>query len=125
MNKNTNGLPERRKYPRYPGKKNLMVFDTATFGTVINISMGGILFKSLVHNTDQLPATFQLGLLSHKGDYYLDNLNCQVISISTEPPMPKTKPSFIRQTAVKFTDLNSSQKTKLQYFINHNSDSLN
>ena len=116
----TSNHQERRKSPRFSVKQNTMAFNNTTFGEVVNISTGGLRMKFLLHRNDTFETSFQLGLLSSKGDYYLDNLPCKVIRMKDTSPLRSSRSTFIREAGIMFVDLNSDQQAKLSLFLQQN-----
>lgn len=116
----TVGHKERRQHARFNVKKNTMAFNSTTFGEIINISEGGLRMKCLLHSDDTFDHSFQVGLLSNTGDYYLDNLPCKVVSIKDSSPLRSSRSTFIREAGIMFIDLTADQKAKLALFLQQN-----
>lgn len=114
------GQRERRKYPRLDVKENTMAFNSTTFGDIINISQGGLRMKFLLHRDDNFQPSFQIGLLSCKGDYYLDDLPCKVVQLKDSSPLRSSRSTFIREASIMFLDLSADQEAKLAFFLEQN-----
>ncbi len=111
---------ERRNHPRFGVKKNTMAFNSTTFGDIVNISTGGLRMKFLLHRDDNFHPAFRIGLLSCKGDYYLDNLPCKVVQVKDSSPLRSSRSTFIREASIMFLNLSADQKAKLALFLKKN-----
>lgn len=112
---------ERRQSPRFTVKQNTMAFNDTTFGDIINISKGGLRMKFLLHRNDNFTPSFQIGLLSSTGDYYLDNLPCKVVSMKDSSPLLPSRSTYICEAGIMFHDLTADQQAKLSLFLKQNS----
>jgi hypothetical protein len=115
-----NPAKERRKHQRFEAVNNILAINSLSFGQVVNLSMGGLRIKYLLHRNDPFQQAFEIGLLNNVGDTYLEKLPCQVVSAidSSLPDLPRNL--FVREVGVMFTDLNSHQINMLAEFVLHN-----
>ena len=116
-----NNLLERRKHRRYQVAENVLVFNSTTFGQIINISKGGLAFRYLAQKDDPPLATFEIGILNGDNGFYLDQLKCRTVTVNDTPPIHPTSSTIIRKTGIQFTDLTPEQNERLASFLAENS----
>ncbi len=112
-----NNLLERRKHKRYQVMKNVLVFNSSTFGQIINISKGGLSFRYLAQKDDPPLSVFEIGILNGDNGFYLDKLGCRTITVNDTPPIHPTSSTIIRRTGIQFTDLTPDQNKRLAHFL--------
>ncbi|MEN8141584.1 MAG: PilZ domain-containing protein [Thermodesulfobacteriota bacterium] len=116
---------ERRHYPRYIPRKGLLAFSSSQFGEVLNISLGGMRYRSLLGLEEPSSHVNQhIGLLnSSKGDS-LDQLPCHLVSTTNALPVFPTRNTIIREASVEFVGLSDEQKRRLQELLSENAVGL-
>ena len=97
-----------------------MAFNATSFGQVLNISEGGLLYKSLLDQAEPAPQTFAIGLLNSAEGHYIDRLPCELVQINDSPPLLPTSNTIIRQASIKFVNLSPAQRQSLQRFVKDN-----
>ena len=110
-------LQERRQHPRFVPHEELMAFNQRNFGQVINISVGGLRYKSLLLKTEQAETPPHIALLNSSGGHYLDQLPCQIVQSVDSPPLLPSSNTIIRETSVKFVGLTPKQLESLNAFL--------
>ncbi len=112
---------ERRKHKRYLLKENVLVFNEATFGQIINISKGGLSFRYLTQRDEKPLTSFAIGILNGDNGLYLENLRCRTVTVTDTPPIHPSNTTIIRKTGIKFMGLTPEQNKLLAKFIANNS----
>jgi hypothetical protein len=115
-----NNLLERRKHKRYQVEESVLVFNSTTFGQIINISEGGLSFRYLAQKGDPPLSSFEIGILNGDNGFYLDKLSCRTVTVNDTPPIHPTSSTIIRRTGIQFTDLTSEQNERLANFLIQN-----
>ena len=108
---------ERRKHTRYNVDENVMVFNTTTFGQIINICKGGLAFRYLADKNDPPLNSFELGLMNSNNAFLLDNIHCRLVTVTDSPPIHPSSSTIIRRTGVCFTNLTIEQQAELDCFL--------
>ncbi len=112
---------ERRKHQRFDSIENILALNTMSFGQIVNISMGGLRIKYLLHRNDPFQHFFNISLLNNGDNQYIDSLPCKVVSFIDSGPISLPMNLFIREAGVMFTDLTTPQINQLADFVLHNS----
>ena len=115
-----NNLLERRQHKRYQVLESVLIFNSTTFGQIINISKGGLAFRYLAQKDDPPLLSFQVSILNGNDGFYLDKLNCQMVTVNDTPPIHPTSSTIIRKTGIQFTDLTPEQNKQLAGFLANN-----
>lgn len=104
----------RRVFPRFMPQDNMYVIDSS-FGDVVNISMGGMLFTYSADKKvpDSLSAD---GIVFGCRGHFLEKIPFETISDTTLSPAVNEEPS-LRQRRILFGDLTKSQIDALESFI--------
>ncbi|MBU0680198.1 MAG: PilZ domain-containing protein [Proteobacteria bacterium] len=110
---------ERRQHHRFKSLDNIVALNNMNLGSVINMSMGGMRIKYLLRPGDSLKKSLKISLLNNEGDQYIDNLPCKVVSSTDSGPILPSTDLSTREVGVRFTNLSSSQLTKLSDFVVH------
>ncbi len=114
---------ERRNHKRYVVKQGAYAASqptATTIGPIIDISMGGLLFKYIFTNildNEFSESLFLLGSLKH----YTNNILFKIIDDFDDTNYPLSKSMQIRKRRIKFEDLSDSQRLELQHYIHGNS----
>jgi hypothetical protein len=114
-------VKERRRHQRFAATDSILAVHSSNFGQVVNVSMGGLRLKYLLHRNDSFQNSFEIGLLSHDGLRYIDRLPCKVVSARDSPLSQATLDLFVLEVGVVFTHLSPRQTRQLHDFILHNS----
>lgn len=102
-----------------------MAFNASNFGQVINISQGGLLYKSLMAQGEPSHSdSFNIGLLNSAEGHYLDQLPCRIVHVEDSSPLLPTSNTIIRESSIQFIDLSTAQKQHLQSFLDKNTMGL-
>ena len=115
---------ERRQHQRYLPHEELMAFNASNFGQVINISAGGLLYKSLMLQGDEEENPPHIGLLNSAEGHYLDQLPCRVVHVKNSLPILPSSNTTIREASIEFVNLTTEQQSKLQDFLSQNTVGL-
>ncbi len=115
-----NNSMERRKHKRYCVDENILVFNSSTFGQIINICKGGLAFRYLADKNDPPLNSFELGLINSNNAFLLDNIHCRAITVTDSPPVHPSSSTIIRRTGVCFTNLTIEQQKLLDHFLMKN-----
>lgn len=112
---------ERRATPRYPIKEGAVVFNEAHLGEIIDISVGGLSFRT-VDGGAKTGDVFDLNILFGDDGFSLNRLPCKSVAdfVITRELVPDTK--IERRICVQFRDLSAEKKSQLIRFISNYSD---
>jgi hypothetical protein len=110
---------ERRQHHRFDSLDHIVALNSMNLGTVINMSMSGMRIKYLLRPRDSLKKSCKISLLNNEGDQYIDNLLCKVVSSTDSGATFPSTNLATREVGVTFTNLSSSQLTKLSDFVVH------
>lgn len=110
-------IEERRENKRYYTNEGTFVNASKNFGRIVDISLGGMKFHYLnwVANTD-LEGKLDIYL---NGEDILTDVHFVVLPDATTPKVKRTNKVTLKQCRVQFTQLNNTQKSKLEHFILH------
>ena len=119
---------ERRKYTRYPIKDGAYATispESTKLGQIVNISIGGLVFKYIDTDPDtQTKENIQESLFLSSMGYYVGDIDFKTVSDYEMPDCTIPEASFntmkIRVRHVKFTDLKLKQLFDLDYYIENN-----
>ena len=114
-----NELPDRRKHRRFKVPADAFaIIKNPSFklGQIADMSKGGISFyyigeKEFVNNG------FSVDILLADDDFYIDNLPVNIVSNITVPLQAPVKKATFKRCGLKFKNLNSSQRSKLSFFV--------
>ena len=109
---------ERRANPRYPIKEGAVVFNEAHLGEIIDISIGGLSFRT-VDDGAKAGEAFDLNILFGDDGFSLNQLPCRAVAdfVITRELVPDTKVE--RRICVKFSNLSAEKKSQLIRFISN------
>jgi hypothetical protein len=111
---------ERRKDPRHRVKEGAFVipqYSSGEAGQIVDICKGGLSFQYFA-NGNQLKSAFDIDILLFDTGYCLRNLN--VSNISDLPDITNETPFTIfpiRRCGVRFNEMDDTQMTRLEKFI--------
>lgn len=89
--------------------------DSARIGTLINVSLGGLMFEYVTMKAPSDEAT-ELEILVPNGEFRLDRVPCQVIWDTATSQFPET-PLHKRRCGVQFGELTQTQIAQLEDLI--------
>ena len=115
---------ERRQHQRYIPHEELMAFNSSNFGQVINISAGGLLYKSLLIQGETEANPPQIGLLNSAEGHFIDQLPCRVVNIKNSLPLLPSSNTIIREASIEFLELTLEQQDHLHDFLKKNTVGL-
>lgn len=112
---------ERRSNPRYPIKEGAVVFNEAHLGEIIDISVGGMSFRT-VDDGARTGEVFDLNILFGADGFSLSQLPCKSVAdfVITRELVPDTK--IERRICVQFRNLSAEKKSQLIRFISSYAD---
>lgn len=108
---------ERRRHPRYNVGDNVLVFSSDTFGQILNISKSGLAYRFLTMQDDWIDNIVELGFLNTETGFYLDKINCKIITSNDSEPIHPSSYTLVRTNGVEFIDLTDDQLTCLDNFL--------
>ena len=113
---------ERRANPRYPLKEGAVVFNESHLGEIIDISIGGLSFRTVDAGAKTGDA-FDLNILFGEDGFSLSQLPCKTVAdfVITRDLVPDTK--IERRICVQFRALSAEKKSQLIRFISNYSES--
>ncbi len=115
---------ERRKHKRYKAVEGAYAAispNSHKLGQIIDISMGGLSFKYIDTQTDELDAMplDETVFLSSMG-YYVGDLPFKVVSDYEITNVPSFSSMRIRKRHLQFSDLSFKQLFDLDYYLRNN-----
>ncbi len=113
------GGVERRRYKRYRVKEGALAFLGAVPGSISDISEGGLAVHYVVFEK-QPEEDLQLDIFFGRDDFYLADLPGRKVSDADSSPDVTFSRIRVRRMGVQFGELTGEQKSRLKYFILHN-----
>lgn len=113
--------PERRRYQRFSAAPDTIVLNSARFGQVINMSLGGLRVKYILRPTEAFPDAFEIAILNKAGNHFVEDLPCRVVSVHDASPFNPRLNLFTRTAGLEFINLTSRQGEQLVSFMAANS----
>ena len=110
-------IPERRRHPRFDVGDNVLVFSNDTFGQILNISKSGLAYRYLSVKEDWIDTTVELGVLNTETGFYLDKLNCKIVTSNDSEAIHPSSSTLVRTNGVEFVDMTDDQLLCLFNFI--------
>jgi len=112
-------LYDRRKHRRFKVPVDAFAIikkPSFKLGQITDMSKGGISFyyigeKEFANNG------FSVDILLADNDFYIDNLPVNIVSNIIVPVWAPREKAIFKRCGFKFRDLNSSQKSKLSFFV--------
>jgi hypothetical protein len=112
-------LPDRRKFRRLKAKEDtfaLLRGQLSKLGRVIDISNGELAFR-YVSIGEHLKSTFELDLVSPKGNLRLNGLPVKIVSNLERQSKTPSGRMRLRRVGVQFRELTQDQMSQLQHFM--------
>ncbi|MFP7754851.1 PilZ domain-containing protein [Thermodesulfobacteriota bacterium B35] len=113
------GGVERRRHRRYRVKEGALAFLGTVPGSISDISEGGLAVHYVVFEK-QPGDELQLDIFFGRDDFYLTDLPGRKVSEADSTPGTTFSRIRVRRMGVQFGELTSEQKSRLRYFILHN-----
>jgi len=114
-----NVQPERRSHKRFRVKEGALAFLGNTPGTIVDISEGGIAVHYIVFEKEP-ERQFRLDIFFGADDFYLADITSELVSDVQSQPESPFSAVRVKRLCLRFVELNEEQKTRLKYFILHN-----
>ena len=108
---------ERRRHPRFDVGDNVLVFSSDTFGQILNISKSGLAYRFLTVKDDWIDSIIEIGFLNTETGFYLDKLNCKIITSNDSEPIHPSSSTLVRTNGVEFINLTDDQHTCINNFL--------
>ncbi len=113
------GGVERRRHKRYRVKEGALAFLGTVPGSISDISEGGLAVHYVVFE-NQPGEDLQLDIFFGSADFYLADLPGIKVSEADSSPDTTFSRIRVRRLGVKFGELTREQRSRLEYFIHHN-----
>ncbi len=114
-----NNTKNKRKFKRYkakPGAYALIRPKCGKLGQILEISRKGLSF-SYIENTDNIPNNPILDILFIHNEFYIDKILFTPVFDYILPKQFPTSMLNMRKQGLRFDNLSSSDKNKINYFI--------
>ena len=108
-----NNTLEQRKYKRVELPKTI-VLNPGNTCILVNISRGGLLFKSL--RWVVWPKKWLLDIITIKSEFDIENCPVELVWMKTDDELSSSS-MILTNVGVKFGDLDQSQGAKLDYLL--------
>ncbi len=113
------GGVERRRHKRYRVKEGALAFLGTVPGSISDISEGGLAVHYVVFEK-QPDDDLQLDIFFGRDDFYLADIPGRKVSDADSPPDSSFSRIRVRRMGVQFGELTGEQRSRLRYFILHN-----
>jgi len=114
-----NNFSERRGHQRFPIRDGAVVFNEINIGEIIDISVGGLSFRT-IDDGARAGEVYNLNILVSRDGFTLNHLPCKTVAefVLTKELVPSTR--LERRVCVEFGKLTSEQITRIRTFIMSN-----
>lgn len=117
---NMAGDRERRQHPRFQVGDGAFAFINNIPFSILNVSAGGMKLQSALY--DDVPSEYlSLDIFLKNENFYLQDIPVRLVRIKKAYARSPFITSHLHCFGLQFGELTEQQKTRLDYFISHNS----
>ena len=117
---NMAGNRERRQHPRFQIGEGAFAFINNIPFSILNVSAGGMKLQSALY--DDVPSEYMtLDIFLKNENFYLQDIPVRLVRIKKGYARSPFITSNLSCFGLQFGELTEQQKTRLDYFISHNS----